>query len=183
MSTLPTYCCSYLPLLCQGCHCSNPNPCQKYSWDKVNERGFSPNFTSFSLVVHGSSFFFFISKSRISIEKRTSTKLPKSTQEEYKREEHHLSHLYPNQVKKPTKELKLSSLNILAQDHKVNKKEDFILKAEGISLSKAALFLSFHTVQNKQRGAANYKLFRFLPTLALCHARSVWLTVNGNAHL
>ena len=32
-------------------------------------------------------FFFFISKSRISIEKQTSIKLPKSTQEEYKRGE------------------------------------------------------------------------------------------------
>ena len=97
-------------------------------------------------------FFFLISKSRIYIEK-TSTRLPKSTQEGYKRGEHHHSHLYPNQVKKSTKELKLSPLNILAQDHKVNKKEDFILEAEGISLSKATLFLSIHTVQNKHRGA------------------------------
>ena len=127
-------------------------------------------------------FFILISKSRIPIEK-TSTKLPKSTQEEYNRGEHHHTHLYPNQVKKSTEELKLSSLNILAQDHNVNKKKDFILKAEGISLSKAALFLSFHTVQNKQRGAANQILFRFLPTLALCYARRVWRTVNGNTQL
>ena len=46
----------------------------------------------------------------------------------------------------------------------MNKKEDFILIAEGISLSKAALFLSFHTVQNKQRGATNQIRFRFFPT-------------------
>ena len=105
--------------------------------------------------------------------------LPKSTQEEYNRGEYHHPHLYPNQVRKSTKELKLSALYNLAQDHKVNKKDDFILKAEGISFSKAALFLSFHSVQNKQRGAAIQILFRFFPTLAPCQERRTWRTVKG----
>ena len=100
-----------------------------------------------------------------------------------KRGEHHHSHLYPNQVRNSTKELKLSTLYNLAQDHKVNKNEDFILKVEGVSFSKAALFFSFHSVQNKQRGAANQTLFRFFPTLALCQARRDWRTVKGNTQL
>ena len=116
-------------------------------------------------------FFFFGSVKAENILNETSSKLSKSTQEEYKKGEYLHPHLYPIQVKKSTKELKLSSLNNLAQDHKVNKKDDFILKVEGISFSKAALFLSFHSVQNKQIGGANQILFRFFPTLAPCQAR------------
>ena len=93
------------------------------------------------------------------------------------------SHLYPIQVKNPTKEFKLSTLYNLAHDHNVNKKTDFILWAEGASFSKATLFLSFHSVQNIQRGAANQTLFRFLPTLALCQVRRGWRTVRGNTQL
>ena len=59
-------------------------------------------------------------------------KAPKSTQEEYKKgdlkkKKKPHAHLYPNQVRKSTKESKLSTLYNLAHDHKVNKKVDFIL--------------------------------------------------------
>ena len=77
------------------------------------------------------------------------------------------SHLYLSQVRNSTKEFKLSTLYNLAHDHKENKKEDFILRTEGVSFSKAALFLSFYSVQNKQRGVANQTLPLFADTSTL----------------
>ena len=114
--------------------------------------------------------------------KKKSTKDPKSTQEEYKGAQTH-SHLHPNQAKNPTKEIELSTLVTLAHPHKVNRKEDFILWAEGASFSKTTLFLSSHNVQNKQRGAAIQTLFLFFPTLALCQARKSCRTVRGKTQL
>ena len=49
--------------------------------------------------------------------------------------------------------------------------------------SKAALFLSFHNVQNNQRGAAIYALLRFLPTFAPCRVRRDCRTVRGKTQL
>ena len=70
-------------------------------------------------------FFFFGSvKSREYIEENE-LKAPKEYTRGVQKGEYLHPHLYPIQVKKSTKELKLSSLNNLAQDHKVNKKYDF----------------------------------------------------------
>ena len=111
-------------------------------------------------------------------------KAPKeNTRGVQKKETQTHSHLYPSQVKNLIKEFKLSTLYNLAHDHKVNKKADFILLAEGASFSKATLFLSYHSVQNKQRRAANQTLSHFLPTLALCQARRSYRTVRGNTQL
>ena len=41
------------------------------------------------------------------------------------------------------------------------------------SFLKALLFLSFHMVQNKQRGAVRHTFFRLLPTKELCHPKSM----------
>ena len=45
------------------------------------------------------------------------------------------------------------------------------------------MFLSFHNVQNKQRGDAIHTLLRFLPTLAPCQARRDRRTVRGKTQL
>ena len=62
-------------------------------------------------------------------------------------------------------------------------KERFHPMSRGASFSKTTLFLSNHSVQNKQRGATIQTLFRFLLTLTLCQARRSCRTVRGNTQL
>ena len=64
--------------------------------------------------------------------------------------------LYPNQVKKSTKDLVLSSMYKFVQDQKLQRKEDFILLIEMSSLSKAILFLSLKWSKKSKRGAGRY---------------------------
>ena len=92
------------------------------------------------------------------------------------------NYLYPIQVKNSNKLLSLSPLDALAQDQKLQMKEFFNLYIEKVSLSKATLFLSHHTVQKRQRGAALQTFLRFLPTFVPCQARRTCRTEKGKTH-
>ena len=66
----------------------------------------------------------------------------------------------------------------LAQEKRLQTKEFFILRIDKTSLSKTIMFLSFQTVQNKQKGAARQVFPRFLSTKEADHPEKVSLTVN-----
>ena len=92
------------------------------------------------------------------------------------------NHLYPIQVRKSSNDLSLSPLYTLDQYQKLQMKELFNLYAENASLSKATLFLSHHTVQKRQRGAALNTFLRFFPTWVPCQARRTCRTEQGKTH-
>ena len=91
-------------------------------------------------------------------------------------------YLYPIQVRNSNKLLSLSPLDTLDMDQKLQMKEFFNLYAEKVSLSKATLFISHHTVQKRQRGAALQTFLRFLPTLVPCQTRRTRRTKKGKTH-
>ena len=69
------------------------------------------------------------------------------------------NHLYPNHVKKSSKDLSVPPLCLsvpplctLDQPHKLQMKELFNLYSEKTALSKVTLFLSRQTIQKRQRG-------------------------------
>ena len=98
--------------------------------------------------------------------KRNKTKKPKTTE----------NYVLPNQVRKSTTELVLSSMNPLAQAHKLVTKLALIFWSLVPSFSKLNLFLTRHRVQKRHRGAASQILLRFLPTAAPCQAKRVCST-------
>ena len=71
----------------------------------------------------------------------------------------------------------------LAQDKRLQMKEFFNLWIERTSYSKTILFLSFQTVQNKQRGAALQALLRFLSLKGASQPKRVSLTEKGITQL
>ena len=80
-------------------------------------------------------------------------------------------HLQPNQDKKSNKEFVLFSMYTFAQDQRLQRKEDFILRVDRASSPNAILFLTRQIVQNMQRGAAIHTLLHFLPTNESCQER------------
>ena len=71
----------------------------------------------------------------------------------------------------------------LAQDKRLQMKEFFNLWSDRTSFSKTILFLSFHTIQNKQRGAARQTLLCFLSFKGACQPKRVSLTEKGVTQL
>ena len=92
------------------------------------------------------------------------------------------NYLYHIQVKNSNRLMFLSPLDTLDQDQKLQMKEFFNLYIENVSLSKVTLFLSHHTVQKRQRGAALQTFLRFLPTFVPCQARRTYRTEKGKTH-
>ena len=86
--------------------------------------------------------------------------------------------LEPNQSTKVIKEWGSPTKQDLVQEKRLQAKEVFNLWIDKASLSKAILFLSFHIVQNKQRGAARQIFPRFLSTKESDQPRRVSLTVS-----
>ena len=119
--------------------------------------------------------FFFISKKDIK-EKR---EVPRSTQgvdtrnHPSKKTKDKKNYLLPIQVKKSIIEIVFSSLNMLAQAHRLVTNLALIFWSLEPLFSNTILFLALHRVQNKHRGAASQILLRFLPTSAPCQAKSV----------
>ena len=68
----------------------------------------------------------------------------------------------PNQSTKLNKDKGPTTIEELAQDKRLQTNEFFNLWVDQVSLSKTILFLSFQTVQNKQRGAARQTFLWFL---------------------
>ena len=89
----------------------------------------------------------------------------------------------PNQSKKINKERGPSTMEELAQDKRLQMNEFFNLWIDRTSFSKTILFLSFQTIQNKQRGAARQTLLRFLSFKGASQPKSVSLTENGRTQL
>ena len=81
------------------------------------------------------------------------------------------NYLLPNQVMNSTTEFVLSSLDTLAQAHKLVIKLAFIFWSLVPSFSKLNLFLTRHRVQNRHGGPASQILLRLLPTAAPCQAK------------
>ena len=122
-------------------------------------------------------FFFFFYQQKRYYRKR---EVPRSTQgvdtrnhPSKKTKDKKKNYLLPNHVKKSTIEFVLSSLNMLAQAHKLVTKLALIFWSLEPLFSNTILFLALHRVQNKHRGAASQILLRFLPTSAPCQAKSV----------
>ena len=82
--------------------------------------------------------------------------------------------LEPNQSMKLTSEEGLKSIDTLTQDLRLHTKEFFNLWSENSSLLNTQIFLSFHTVQNKHKGAICQAFLRTLPIKAPCHPRRVF---------
>ena len=73
-----------------------------------------------------------------------------------------------------------SFINNLVFDQSEKTKKAFSLCRDNIPSSKAMLFLTFQTDQNKHRGATFHTLLRFLPIQAPSHPTRVSLTEEGN---
>ena len=91
--------------------------------------------------------------------------------------------LEPNQSTKLIKEQGPPSKQDLAQEKRLQTKEFFILRIDKTSLPKTIMFLSFQTVQNKQRGAARQVFPPFWSTKEADHPERVSLTVNERTQL
>ena len=89
----------------------------------------------------------------------------------------------PNQSTKLIKDKGPTTIQDLAQDKRLQAKEFFNLCINKTSLSKTILFLSFQTVQNKQRGAARQTFLCFLSLKEANQSKRVDLTVNGRTQL
>ena len=134
-------------------------------------------------------FFFFFDQQKTNI--IDEGKIPRSTQEVDKRDNPKrnknqkttTNYILPNQVRNSTTELVLTSMNPLAQAHKLVTKIALIFWSLVPSFSKLNLFLTRHRVQNRHRGAASQILLRFLPTTAPCQAKRVCNTDCDKTHL
>ena len=99
---------------------------------------------------------------------------PKGTKR--KRKYNTSPHLAPSQSKKPSKESGPSFTTDLDHTQRLQTKEFFNLFIDSSSLSKAILFLSFHTAQKIHEGVAFHTFLRFLPILKPLHPLRVSLT-------
>ena len=109
-----------------------------------------------SLLSH--CFFFFFDQQKTNI--IDEGKVPRSTQVVDKRNQPHKkqkpkNYLLPNQVRNSTIEFVLSSLNTLAQAHKLVTKIALIFWSLVPSFSNPNLFLTCHRVQNRHGGVAS----------------------------
>ena len=85
----------------------------------------------------------------------------------------------PNQSTKLNRDKGPTAIEELTQDKRLQTNEFFNLWVDKASLSKTILFLSFQTVQNKQRGAARQAFLCFLSLKETYQLNRVSLTENG----
>ena len=111
--------------------------------------------------------------------------MTKGKKEQNRRENKNLTlpHLELNQSKKSIKDKRSASIYNFVQDHKPHTKEYFNLCIKNSLLSNAILFLSFHTIQKRHKGA-NFQVFlRFLPTKDPNQPRRVSITEQGRTQV
>ena len=132
------------------------------------------------------AFFFSISKSNC-IKKAWSThesihEVYKATRQQGQREKKKakkIPYLQPNQSKKSKMDHEVQSTCSLTQSENMYKKNRKIAWSVYSVSSKILLFLSFHKVQNKHKGAAFHAFFLFFPTKVSFQPRMVSLIELG----